>query len=142
MELMVVDASVAAKWVLTEPDSAAANELLDGRFRLTAPALIQIEVTGAAIRRFRLGKIDLETSRAACQKWDRLIDDCFVGLLPIERLYAEAVDLSFRCRHALADCLYLAAARSLNCPLMTADRTFFERAKPVYPAMSLFAKAA
>lgn len=142
MELVVIDASVAAKWVLTEPDTAAANDLLNGRFRLTAPSLIRLEVAGAAIRRFRLGELSEEMARAACQKWDRLIDDRFVVLVPADELHEAAVNLSFQCRHALADCLYLAAATSMNCRLLTADRLLFDRGRAVYDQVELFTKAA
>ena len=39
----MVDASVAAKWFLPEPDAAAALRLLDGPHRLAAPDLIRSE---------------------------------------------------------------------------------------------------
>jgi predicted nucleic acid-binding protein len=45
--LIVVDASVAAKWFLPEADSEAAGRLLTGRRKLLAPDLIRIEVAAA-----------------------------------------------------------------------------------------------
>ena len=36
--------------------------------------------------------------------------------------------LSFQCRHALPDCLYLAAAKRLDVELLTSDRVLHQRA--------------
>jgi predicted nucleic acid-binding protein len=44
MTSCVVDASVAVKWYLEEPESEAALILLDGSFELHAPDLIYVEV--------------------------------------------------------------------------------------------------
>ncbi len=142
MELVVVDASVAAKWVLGEAESAAANELLEKSQRLAAPALIKIEVAGAVLRRFRNGTLSEELAWSACDKWNRIVEDRFVHLIPVDTLYQAAVELAFRSRHALADCLYIAAAKSLDATLLTADRTLHERGLKVYDRVSLLAKAA
>ena len=58
MGLIVVDASVAVKWVVEEPGSREAGFLLTGGDRLYAPDLLTIEVTGAITRAFRNGRLD------------------------------------------------------------------------------------
>lgn len=142
MELVVVDASVAAKWVLTEPQTGAALELLDGRIRCAAPSIIRIEVGGAVIRRLRKGAMTPEDAHAACDDWRDLVGDAFVRLISTTDLYDAAVDLAFQTRHALPDCLYLAAARMLDCRLITADRTMHERGRTVHERIDLLAAAA
>jgi predicted nucleic acid-binding protein len=46
------------------------------------------------------------------------------GLLP------DAIELASGLKHLLQDCLYLAAARRFDVPLITADRSFSDRAFP------------
>src|SRR5262245_39797495 len=58
--MIVVDASIAAKWYLNEPGSAQAAAILTSDDVLLAPALIRLEVNGAIIRRYREGKLSLE----------------------------------------------------------------------------------
>jgi predicted nucleic acid-binding protein len=54
---LVVDASVAIKWMIDEPDSDIADRLLDGGHDLLAPELIIAEVISAAWKQRRLGSI-------------------------------------------------------------------------------------
>lgn len=142
MELIVVDASVAAKWVLTEPQTGAALELLGGGFRCAAPSIIRVEVGGAVVRRLRTGAMGAQDARAACDDWRDLVGDGFVRLISTHELYDAAVELAFQTRHALPDCLYLAAARRLECRLITADRTLLDRGKAVHERIELLAAAA
>lgn len=53
---IVVDASVALKWFLPEPDSAKAEELLGSHDILVAPTLIVSEVCNAVWKRLRRGE--------------------------------------------------------------------------------------
>lgn len=138
--MIVVDASVCVKWVLSEAESAAANELLENSCRLAAPAIVRIEVAGAVIRRFRSGALTEELSRSACEKWDRIVEDGFVKLIHVDTLYLAAIELAFRSRHALADCFYIAAAQSLDAELLTADQTLLDRGRLVYDRIHTLAR--
>jgi predicted nucleic acid-binding protein len=51
----------------------------------------------------------------------------------------EAIALSTKLKHPVADCLYLAVAIRSNAPLITADTTFHERARPVWKKTTLLA---
>ena len=68
--MIVVDASVAAKWYLNEPGSAEAASLLTCDDALIAPALIRVEVTGAILRRYREKKLSEGRAKEACELWD------------------------------------------------------------------------
>ena len=59
---LVVDASVAVKWLVEEEHSDAADRLLDGNHELFAPRLMASEVGNALWRKVRMG--ELERSRA------------------------------------------------------------------------------
>ncbi len=142
MELIVVDASVAAKWVLTEADTHLALELLDGTVRCTAPALIRMEVAGAVIRRLRSETMTVGLAEAACARWDALASGAFVQLIGQDDLLENAIDMALSIRHGIADCLYLAAATQLECKLITADRVLHERGKRIHDNIELLARAA
>src|SRR5580704_2975405 len=119
--MIVVDASVAAKWFLPEIGSAAAVELQEGPDQLIAPDLIRMEVAGSITRRVRAEKneerLAPEAALGRCAKWFRLLDQAAIALIPEADLLQEAVNLSVEIKHTLADCMYLAAARGLNARL-------------------------
>ena len=64
---LVVDASLALKWVIEEPYSAEAKALLEQwrghRRRLMAPALFLYEVTNGIAKRVRLRQLALEEGK-------------------------------------------------------------------------------
>src|SRR5579871_3022186 len=103
--MIVVDASVAAKWYLNEPGSEAAALLLEGDQPLFAPALIRIEVASAITRPFREGKLSEQRAREACELWLNDLAAGVVKLVPDDTLFEAAKDLAFRIRHSVQDCL-------------------------------------
>ncbi len=140
--MIVVDASIAAKWYLNEPGSAEAAALLTSASTLIAPALIRVEVTGAIIRRYREGLLSLERAKEACDLWDRELAGGALRLVPDETLIVSARAIAFQIRHAIQDCLYLAAAvEAGRVRLVTADPTFHARAAPAFPFVDLQAVA-
>lgn len=68
---LVVDASLALKWVVEEPYSAEAKALLEHwrshRKRLIAPALFLYEVTNVIAKRIQRGQLTLEQGRERLQ---------------------------------------------------------------------------
>ena len=54
---LVVDASVALKWVLPQEDSDLAEGLLDRGVRLCAPAFVFVELANALWFQMRAGKL-------------------------------------------------------------------------------------
>ena len=137
--MTVIDANVAAKWYLPERGSEAALELLDSPRQLFAPELIRLEVLAAITRRVRKGEATVEESRSRCQDWLRDLHEGAVTLIPESEVLHEAMELSMSVRHTLQDCMYLAVARRLGSPLITADRPFRERAAPAYGQISMLA---
>lgn len=130
--MILVDASLAAKWLLPEQGSDKALELITGRELLAAPALIRIEVLAAITRSARKGLATVSESRDRCQKWLGYLAVETLSLIADESLLNEAIPLALEVKHPLQDCLYLAAARQNDARLVTADRTFYERAGAVY----------
>lgn len=133
--MIVVDASVAAKWVLNEADSPAARALLGGPDELAAPELLRVEGTSAitrAVRNGRLGTADVDVPLNA---WFALMASGRVELVPIEPYLRPAATLSCALRHPLYDCLYLVLAQRLDADLVTTDSTFLRRATAAWPRL-------
>jgi len=137
--VIVVDASVAAKWFLAEEGSLHANTLLRSTDKLVAPDLIRIEVHAAITRRFRTGELPEETVRHSSQRWFKMIGEGVIAFLSSEADEQAAIDLALQLKHPFQDCLYLALAQRLQAPLVTADPKFLGRAAKLYPQVrSLF----
>lgn len=118
-DLIVVDASVALKWVIREPDSAAAERVLE-RFRLAAPELLAVECANALWLQVRRRLMSPAEARAALA--DLLAVD--VDYEPDHGLAASALSLAGDLDHPAYDCLYLALALERGALLVTADRRF------------------
>jgi predicted nucleic acid-binding protein len=134
--MIVVDASVAVKWFIPEAGEDDAAKLLGGNKQLMAPALIRLEVTGAIIRRYREGHLSEKHAREGTQAWDAMLQNRVVRLVPDAELFEEAVQMAFLAKHTLADCLYLAAAKQLAAPVITADVPMRDRGTRAYKNIS------
>lgn len=115
---VVIDASVALKWVLDEPGKEAAEALLDEE--LIAPSLWLLEAANALWRRTRRGQIDSEEAK------ERLTElyNAPVTTTAIEDDLPAAADLANALGHPVYDCLYLAMAIRENTYVVTADSRF------------------
>jgi predicted nucleic acid-binding protein len=140
--MIVVDASVAVKWLVPEDGSEEADRLLSASHKLFAPDLIRVEVAAALTRRFRNGKAPEQEVREDCDNWPRLLTEGIVTLTPAEQDYPAAVALALELKHPFQDCLYLALALRLRAPLVTADPKFIERAANLYPCVQPLMPAA
>lgn len=124
---LVVDASVAIKWMVPEPDSHMALSLRDGR-RLIAPQLIFAECTNILWKKVRRGEI----TPAKATELALLVDDLDIETASMRGLVTQSMALSLIYDHPAYDCFYLALALLENCPFVTADETLVRklRSKP------------
>jgi predicted nucleic acid-binding protein len=132
--MIVVDASLAAKWIIVEPNSAAALAFLEECTEpLVAPDLIAIEVASAIVRLANMDKALGETMRDANARWASLLDEQIITLRrPTSGDILEAANLAMDLGHPLKDCIYLALAMEMGCDLITCDARFAEKAKGVW----------
>jgi predicted nucleic acid-binding protein len=114
---LVVDASVAAKWVLPEPESAAAELLRSAESEIIAPHLIIAEIGNAVWKRARRGELTITKGIEALDAAVRMID----RLHPLDELSARATEIAVKFDHPIYDCFYLALAERERCALATAD---------------------
>jgi predicted nucleic acid-binding protein len=118
---MVVDASVAVKWVLREEHEAHARRILS-REPLLAPHLLWAEVGNALWKRYLRRQASVEEVR-----WMLADVQCLpVTTFAHRPLLSAAVDLAISLNHTVYDCLYLALAEARNSVVVTADRRFYD----------------
>ena len=139
--MIVVDASLAAKWVLTEDDSSVALEFLTDRVEtLIGPDLLIIEVASAIVRRGNENKAFQIDAALALDKWTGNVAPLLSEIYPttLNRL-SRAGQLAFRLGHPIADCIYLALAIEFDCDLATCDAKFAVKTGAVWHRVRLLA---
>ena len=137
--MIVVDASLAVKWVLWEIDTPAAIEFLrtEGP-RLAAPELIFIEVAGVIVRRGNQDKALQGDALRALGKWTVAWTDHVVKNYRVtQRRLFNASSMALTIGHPLKDCVYLALAKELSAELVTCDARFRDKALALYPHIRL-----
>ena len=120
---LVVDASVAVKWLVPVEKSDLANQLLDDRHELFAPYLMTYEVGNALWRKAQRGMISREQAVALVAS----LADVSITWIDDVQLPVEAVRLGLSLNHPIYDFVYVLLAQRLGVPLVTAD-TRFQRA--------------
>jgi predicted nucleic acid-binding protein len=118
---IVLDASVAVKWVLREEHGARARRVL-ATSELLAPHLIWAEVGNTLWKRQRRQESSVEEVRRMLAEIQRLPVTTFAHW----PLLAAAVDLAISLDQTVYDCLYLALAENRDSVMVTADRRFHE----------------
>lgn len=121
---IVIDASVAAKWVLEEAGFERANALR-GRRGLIAPSLVAAEIGSAIWKIVRRGFVSrpdaLVAIDAALLPFDTLVAN--------EELQVRALELAIDLDHPIYDCFYLALAERERAPMISADGKLLTAAK-------------
>jgi predicted nucleic acid-binding protein len=122
---LVIDASVAVKWILPEPGSDDAAALRTADADLIAPSLVVAEIGNAIWKAARRGDI----GRSDAAKALRTAVAHFSAIMPFDDLAETAIEMAIDLRHPIYDCLYLALARRENAPLATADEAMVAAAR-------------
>ena len=120
MRTLVVDASVAVKWLVLEDMSDIAKELYGAGHRLVAPRLIATEVANAFARKTAQGVLAPHQARYHFNFLRQFLPD----LMDIDDLIEPALENACMLRHPIYDLIYLEAARRLDTQLVYADRRF------------------
>jgi len=129
-DALVVDASVAVKWHLVDEEHSDMSALLlrqfmIGALEIVAPSHIRFEVTSAitVATTGRESRLTVEEGREAIEEF------LAIGITTVDR--NDLILAAFRLVHefgvSIYDALYLAVARDVRVPLLTADRRFYHR---------------
>ena len=129
---VVVDASLAFKWLVEEEYSDKAHAILQSwdsqDIRLAAPSLMPFEVVNALHKRVARSEVSVDEGV-------RLITSLLSSRLELHEapsLHVRALELASQLRQGAAyDAHYLALAETLDCDLWTADERFYRAASPV-----------
>ena len=134
MTTVVVDASLAVKWVLLEEHTAEAAQLLvsweERGVDLVAPSWFACEVSNVIFQRYRAGIASAEQARFALTELLRLVPASDYD--PAAAIRALDLATEFRQR-ATYDAQYLALADHLDCELWTADQRFWTATNKDFP---------
>ena len=120
MKEYVVDASVAMKWFATEVHSAAARRLVAPDTALYAPDFLLVEFANVIWKKSRRREITADEGQATVSALRAVPLD----LRPSGDLVPVALKLAVELDHPIYDCVYLALAVALHCPVVTADNRF------------------
>ena len=128
---VVVDASLAVKWLVEEDDSDKAHAALQAwvaqDITRIAPHLMPFEVANALHRRVLRGELNVGDST-------RMISRPLESGLELHQppgLHVRALQLASQLKQGAAyDAHYLALAESFGCELWTADERFYRAASP------------
>jgi predicted nucleic acid-binding protein len=124
---LVVDASVAVKWVLPEPDSERAVAIRTGDENLIAPSLACAEIGSAIWRAVLRGDL----SPAEASEYLKVAVAHYQRMIPLVELTDAAITLAIRLKHPIYDCFYLVLAERERCALVTADARLIAAAKGI-----------
>jgi predicted nucleic acid-binding protein len=128
--VIIVDASVGAKWFLNEVDAPKALALLGSGSRLSAPSILRLEIASAIVRAFRTGRIARADAETLLASASAMLSSAAITLADADPLQRRAEAISLDLNHGLADCLYVALAEREGGELITADATLLARVRP------------
>jgi predicted nucleic acid-binding protein len=123
---LVVDASVAAKWLVREPLSDPAVAILDSPDELLAPDLLLPEVGNVLWKKVRSGEL---TDAMALERFAALMS-MGVKVVTALSLSARALHLALQTGRTVYDSMYLALAEAHECRLVTADERLVSALRP------------
>lgn len=124
----VLDASVAIKLAVAEPDSHLAEPLLHAE--LHAPDLMFAEVANILWKKLARGEL---TEVIAAQALE-VIGQLKLAVTPSKALLTDATWLARATGHPAYDMFYVALAQELSAPLVTADRRLAEKVRQIRPS--------
>ena len=141
-EFVVVDASLAIKWLIEEEDSPLAQSILRiwerQNLRIVAPFFMPFEVANVVYRHVMTGSLTLERAKF-------LITNLLVDRIELRHewhLHSRAIELATQLNQGAAyDSHYLALAEQLDCELWTADAKFFRASNSVTQRVRLLSGA-
>ena len=119
----MVDASVAIKWFVAEPDSSDAAALL--RHPLSAPDLRAAECANILWKKVARAELTLNEAEVVALA----LEKAAVALHPTRARLATVMKLACELDCTTYDCFYLALAQELQQPLVTADLRLVSRAR-------------
>lgn len=140
MNPVVVDVSVAAKWVLPQPNEPFANEAnellqryIDGQIRVLVPDLFWTELGNVLWKWARAGRCSAFVAATAMKS---MCDRDFT-IIPSFELIEQALDIAITFEQTVYDALYVALAVVSKTDLVTADDKLVRALAPHFPVKTI-----
>ncbi len=139
MNKICVDASLVVKWLVHEHDSDAALALLHQLHKedtiFLAPSLLDYEVANVLRQKILRKVFNRENLFGAVDLYERLE----IQLLHVTNLVSQTIELAEMLKQpAIYDMSYLLLAKQQKVDLVTADRRFYEAARPLFGFVRYF----
>lgn len=122
MKTLVIDASIAVKWVVEE-DGTSEALILRRCAKLIAPELLVAECANILWKKVQRDQLSQHEAFLAA----RLLQAADIEFLATRCLLEAATRLAVELDHPAYDCLYLALAAERNCSFVTADDRFVRK---------------
>jgi len=119
---LIIDASVAVKWIVPEEGTIEALRLLE-HLPLSAPDLLVAECANILWKKATRGEISPDEAGIAA----RLLQSSAVETIPSRPLLTKATLMAIELEHPAYDCLYLALAAERQWPFVTADQRLLDK---------------
>jgi predicted nucleic acid-binding protein len=132
MSELVVDASVAVKWLVSEDLSDKASDVLSRSDILIAPAFLTTEVASVLWKKVRKGEIPAAAA-ATCLA---TLDTFDISFYPTESILGSALAIAISSGRSVYDSLYVALAEIRGCTFITADERLVNGLKQTRPTAS------
>ena len=122
MNALVIDASIAVKWVIEEDGTPEALALRQ-KAKLIAPELLVAECANILWKKVQRRELLKEEALLAA----RLLQGAEIELTPTRSLLEVATRMAIELDHPAYDCLYLALAVERQSRFVTADEPFLRK---------------
>ncbi|UGX88599.1 type II toxin-antitoxin system VapC family toxin [Phyllobacterium meliloti] len=117
MDTLIIDASIAIKWVVEEEGTEEALKLR-GRYKFAAPDLLVAECANILWKKVQRNELAPDEAQLAA----RLLQRADIELISMRGLLEEAAMLAILLGHPAYDCIYLALAKQRQYRFVTADQ--------------------
>jgi predicted nucleic acid-binding protein len=116
VDTLVIDASIAIKWVVEEDGTPDALRLRQ-RAKLIAPELLAAECANILWKKVQRHELSRDEAFLAA----RLLQAANIEFPPTHHLLEAATRIAVELDHPAYDCLYIALAAEQDCRFVTAD---------------------
>jgi len=132
MKTLIIDSSVAAKWILPdEADDPGSLRLLEDirrhRVAVVVPDLFRSEITSLVARSIRSGRLSGDRSEALSH-----VESLGILFASGAGVSPSTIKVALEVNQSPYDCCYLALAIQLGCDLYTADLRFIRSVRGAY----------
>ncbi|HUD44397.1 MAG TPA: type II toxin-antitoxin system VapC family toxin [Patescibacteria group bacterium] len=132
--LIIVDASIAVKWFIPEPDWEKAKEVLDKSQKdastILVPSLFYYEIGNVFLTK--------HVTQEDIKKFINELSNLPISIYELDALSVPVVyAIAKKCITSFYDAMYLFLMIQRQCPFVTADKKLYDKTKNDFPNIQL-----